>query len=65
MRLAMNDFKGVLIWLDPDKIKESIKIAHAMRGFGFDVRTVATLKDPKDYDDADLDLIIKRNTRSK
>lgn len=42
-------FSEVIIWLDRDKAKESIKISRDLRQRGFNSRSIITSLDPKEY----------------
>jgi len=47
-------FKEVVMWLDKDKEKESIKFSQKMRDFGINARTVISDNDPKEYSDSEI-----------
>jgi len=47
-------FNKIVIWLDKDKEKESIKFAQKARDFGIMARSVITDKDPKEYSDSEI-----------
>lgn len=47
-------YDTLIIWLDYDKRKESIKFAEKARLLGFNVYNVVTEKDPKDYNYKDI-----------
>jgi len=47
-------FKEVVMWLDKDKEKESIKFTQKMREFGINARTVISDNDPKEYSDSEI-----------
>lgn len=48
-RLRNLGYNNIIIWLDPDKRKESFKFNMQARTFGFNSRVILTDKDPKDY----------------
>lgn len=46
--------ESIIIWLDPDKRKESIKFSNLAQTFGFSVKTIFSDKDPKEHDDSEI-----------
>jgi hypothetical protein len=42
-------FKEVIIWLDRDKAKESLKLSRDLRQRGFECRSIISSLDPKEY----------------
>jgi len=47
-------YDELIIWLDKDKEKESVKFAQKAREFGIKARTVITDYDPKTYSDSEI-----------
>jgi hypothetical protein len=47
------------IWLDPDKMVESYKIAGRLRSLGLRVITITTSQDPKDEDGSTIETLIR------
>ena len=47
-------YDQLIIWLDKDKEKESVKFAKNARDFGIKARSVITDKDPKEYSDSEI-----------
>lgn len=48
--LSTLQYQSVVVWLDPDKRKESVKFARMLSGLGFSATCLVTpTKDPKDY----------------
>lgn len=48
--LSTFQYRSVVVWLDPDKRKESVKFARMLSGLGFSATCLVTpTKDPKDY----------------
>jgi len=47
--LFLFNYKKIIIWLDPDKDRESINFFTTCLHIGFDCQTIFTAKDPKDY----------------
>lgn len=50
---------SIVLWLDPDKRKESIKFAKLAHSLGFESRIVLTDRDPKEYTDEEIQEILK------
>ena len=57
-RLATR-FKRLGIWLDSDKAKESLKSNRRASQLGFEVQTIITTKDPKEYENPEIRSIIE------
>ena len=47
-------YDNIIIWLDKDKEKESIKFAQRARDFGINCRSVITDNDPKEYTHSEI-----------
>jgi hypothetical protein len=47
-------YNNIVIWLDKDKEKESVKFAQKARDFGIKARSVITDNDPKTYSDNEI-----------
>lgn len=52
-------FSKVLIWLDPDMRKQSLKEANRGKQLGMDIQVVFSDKDPKEHDNDDILSIIQ------
>jgi len=47
-------FDEVIVWLDKDKEKESVKFSRKAKEFGINARSVITDLDPKEYTDSEI-----------
>lgn len=63
--VSAHRFKGlrqvadkVVLWLDPDKQKEAVKFANLARVFGLDASVILSDKDPKEYDNYELQVYL-------
>ena len=54
MLLLDKFYDQLVIWLDKDKEKESVKFAKIARDFGIKARSVITDKDPKEYSNSEI-----------
>jgi hypothetical protein len=53
------NFQTIIIWLDKDKEKESLKFAYKARQLGFNCLSIITNKDPKEYIEKELQEILQ------
>jgi len=48
-------YSRLIVWLDEDKLAESMRIAQLARMLGMEVKVVHTKLDPKEYDDSEIE----------
>jgi hypothetical protein len=57
-RLTLLGYNKLIIWLDPDKRKESIKFKQKCETYGFQTKIIFSDKDPKDYSLNEIDELL-------
>lgn len=58
LKRISNFYKDVVLWLDPDKRKESIKFMSLGKSLGLNMRVIFSDLDPKEHDYADIQRIL-------
>ena len=61
---AMKEYyKGLLIWLDPDKIISAVKFSQKFQELGIRCKVISSDQDPKDYTDREIRTFLRKATQ--